>query len=69
MDSAALRAYAPWARESVWLLTNGHQNLFGQPLSLLWDSPEQIAPQDAATREETASLLCQVLIYTGVLPV
>lgn len=67
-DSTAFRAYAPWARESVWLLTNGQQNLFGQPISLLWDAPEQIIPQGAATREEAAALLCQVLTYTGVLP-
>lgn len=65
----ALSDYADWSRSSTWLLACSQTTLFGSPRSLLWDDLETISPTEAATRDETAFLLYELLSYTGILPV
>lgn len=68
-QAEALTAYPSWAQQSVWLLAYSQINILGQPISLLWDEVETIAPDTVTTREEAAALLYAVLSYTGILPV
>lgn len=63
-----LEGYSDWAQDEVWLLSMSQKGYLGNNLNLLWDAPEDIAPQDVTTREEAAALLYQVLLYTEVLP-
>ena len=63
-----LEGYSAWAQDEVWLLSMSQKGYLGNELNLLWDEPEEIAPQDVTTREEAAALLYQVLLYTEVLP-
>lgn len=65
----ALSAYADWSQSSVWLLACSQTTLFGTPRSLLWDDLDSISPSEAATRDESAFLLYELLSYTGILPV
>ena len=60
--------YSDWAQAAVWLLAKSQMNLFGQPINLLYDAPEDISPRGAALREDTAALLCRVLEYVWILP-
>ena len=69
LDDPSLAAYPAWARQSVWLLAQSQQNLFGGTINLLWTDLAEISPAAPARREEAAALLYQVLSYAGVLPV
>lgn len=51
-------AYDEWARESVCLCANG----------LAWARPEEIVPEQAATREEAAAAVYNLLRLSGALP-
>ena len=64
----ALAAYAPWAREGVWLLNGSQITPLGTGLSLLWTELEHIDPAAPTTRAEAAAGLYNLLVYTGVLP-
>lgn len=67
-DDASLNSYAPWSRESVWLLSLSQQSLSGESINLLWAPLEDIEPSAVTTREEAAALTCDLLTYLGVLP-
>lgn len=69
LQAEALSAYADWSRSSAWLLACSQTTLFGTPRSLLWDDLDSISPSEAATRDETAFLLYELLSYTGILSV
>ena len=60
--------YSDWSQAAVWLLAKSQVNLFGKPVNLLYDEPENIDPQGYALREETAAVLCRVLEYVWILP-
>lgn len=68
LEAEELAGYDSWARPSLWLLACSQKGYFGNTFSLLWDTTEHIAPNEATTRDEAASLLCQLLSYSGVLP-
>lgn len=60
--------YSDWARESVWLLTESQITPFGTYLNLLFARPDQINPQQNASRAEAAQLLYNVLAHINILP-
>lgn len=68
LDLRALRGYAPWARESVWLLSCALEDSHRELINLLWDDPENIDPTAPATRGEAALGLYSLLYYLDILP-
>lgn len=68
LDLRVLRDYAPWARESVWLLSCALEDGEGGLINLLWDDPDQIDPTTPATRGEAALGLYSLLYYLDILP-
>lgn len=60
-------AFSGWAQSSVWLLDESQWDLMGKPQSLLHRDVDQIAPRAAATREDAAVLLYNLLTYTQIL--
>lgn len=67
-DVVGLEEYAPWAKNSAWLLSYSQVNYFGKPISLLWAPAHDIDPTAYATREEAAYALYRLLSYTDILP-
>lgn len=68
LDLRALRDYAPWAKEAVWLLSCSLEDSHGGLINLLWDDPENIDPTALATRGEAALGLYTLLYYLDILP-
>lgn len=68
LDSDRLSRFASWSRLSVWLLSSSQLDELDQPVSLLWDTVDNIDPGANVSREEAAALLCAVLERTGILP-
>ena len=68
LDMPELAEYADWAKGSAWLLSYSQTGYFNNPISLLWDSAENIVPTAAATRDEAACALYRLLSFNGVLP-
>lgn len=62
-------SYAKWARPFVWLLNESQTDLLGATRSMLWDTPSNILPTVASTRDETIYVLYALLSYTGILDV
>lgn len=62
-----LMDYANWAKPSAWLLSFSQTNFFGQPITLLWDSIDKIAPTESTTRDQAAYTIYYLLSYTGIL--
>lgn len=69
LASEPLMAYDEWARPSVWLLAESQTNIFGLPISLLWEDLGDIPVHQATARDEAAFTLYNILAYTGVLPI
>ncbi|MEG1720245.1 MAG: S41 family peptidase [Pseudoflavonifractor sp.] len=67
LDYGHLVPYDRWARMSVWLFTESQQNVLSQPVSYLWDAPENIQPNAPASREHMAMLLYGILAGAGIL--
>lgn len=68
LDIAGLTDYADWAKLPAWLLSYSQTGYFGNTVSLLWDSADNIAPTAATTRDEAACALYRLLSYNGILP-
>lgn len=68
LDMEELAEYAGWAKSSAWLLSYSQTGYFGNVISLLWDSADQIEPTAATTRDEAAYSLYRLLSYNGILP-
>lgn len=68
LDAAVFSEYADWAKGAAWLLSYSQKGYFNNPISLLWDSAENIDPTAAATRDEAACALYRLLSYNGVIP-
>ena len=68
LDMEELSEYAGWAKSSAWLLSYSQTGYFGNIISLLWDSADQIEPTAATTRDEAAYSLYRLLSYNGILP-
>lgn len=68
VDLRALRGYASWAKEPVWLLSCALEDGSGGLINLLWDEPENIDPTAPATRGEAALGLHALLYYLDILP-
>lgn len=64
----SLSGYSDWAKEYVWLLSQSQANVFGTVINYLWDDADAIEASAAATKEQSAYLLYQVLVKTGVMP-
>ena len=67
-DVVGLEEYAPWAKNSAWLLSYSQVNYFGKPISLLWAPAHDIDPTAYTTRDEAAYALYRLLSYTDILP-
>lgn len=65
---AGLLDYADWAKTSAWLLSYSQKGYFGNTISLLWASADQIDPTQPTTRDEAAYVLYRLLSYTDILP-
>ena len=61
-------AWPAWSRESMWLLDGSQTNLFGQSMSLLWDTLDNIQPDGVTTRREAAVMVYNLLIVARILP-
>ncbi|MBC5737254.1 S41 family peptidase [Lawsonibacter faecis] len=61
-------AWPAWSRESMWLLDGSQANLFGQSMSLLWDTLDSIQPDGVTTRREAAVMVYNLLIAARILP-
>ena len=66
---AGVTAYADWAKPSVWLLSYSQTGYFGNSLSLLWDTAENIDPTADTTRDEAVYTLYRLLSYINILTV
>ncbi len=66
-SAAVPAAFSDWAKPAAWLLDGSLQNLLGAPVNLLYRSSAQIDPKAAVTRAETAQLLYNLYLYTGIL--
>lgn len=66
---AGVLEYADWAQPYVWLLSYSQKGYFGNTLSLLWDTGENIDPTAATIRDEAAYTLYRLLSYTRILSV
>ena len=63
-----LMSYADWAKASAWLMSYSQKGFFGNTISLLWASADEIEPTASTTRDEAAYALYRLLSYTGILP-
>lgn len=68
MYVVGLGDYADWAKSYVWLLSYSQTGYFGNTITLLWDSADQIDPTASTTRDEAAYTLYRILSYTDILP-
>lgn len=68
LQAADYAGYDAWARTSVWLMGRSQISFFGQPVSLLWNLPENIPAKSPTTRGEAAASLYALLSYSGLLP-
>jgi len=66
-DTGVKDTYSDWARGWVWLLESSQTNILGMPISVLTAPSDEIEPQAAATRGDTAELLYNLLYCTSVL--
>ncbi len=67
LSHPGLSAYADWSKTSVWLMSYSQTGFFGNNLSLLWDTAENIDPSALTTRDEAAYALYSLLSFTGIL--
>lgn len=68
LNIVGLMNYADWAKSSAWLLSYSQKGYFGNTISLLWDSADQIDPTEYTSRDEAAYVLYRLLSYTDILP-
>lgn len=67
LEDEALARYSGWAKESAWLLGRSQVNVFGGPISYVWDGVENIDPQAGAAREAAAQSLVRLMKMIGIL--
>ena len=67
-DYGVPASYSDWAQPWTWLLANSQHNILGQPLSMLYDKLENIAPRGPATRGETALVLYTIFNAVDLIP-